>query len=143
MKKKPYKKYSLIREQRKDKQYTSYIIKDLKFIPICEDRYDFEGACALLKDPNHQGYCSLCNVYRKDGDSSVFGELGTTIHFEPLYNDQKQRILVKYNKDEVFAIIDATRETWDKPRGDYKLTILNYGAVDLWSREENKNKEGN
>ena len=152
MKKKPYKKYSLIRLTEEDyqnfirdghvkeymKTYNGYTICGLKYIPYGDGSYDYQGACALLKDPNHEGYCSLCAVYRKDGESNVFGNNGTTVQFEPLYNKDGQRILIKYNRDEIFAMIDMVPglPKCGIPRGDCRLTTLKYGSVDMWSEKE-------
>ena len=154
---KPYKKYKLIKLVEEDYKkfvhngcvkaymntYSGYSIQGLKNIPYGDGSYDYQGACALLKDPNYPGYSSLCAVYRKDYESPVFGKNGMTIQFEPLYNDQGQRILVKYNKDEVFAIVDMVHglPSCGIPRGDCRLTTLRHGSVSMWSDREKEKKD--
>lgn len=113
------KKYRLVRKKDEGK-YRDYTIKGLQMAYYKPDwgngkLESFGGGCGLLKNENYPGYCNLCMTYHsfnedKVGNNNLPGPV-YVVEFSPLYNEHGQLILVKHDRDEVFASID---------RGGYK-----------------------
>ena len=125
--------------------YADYIIKDLKKVYIGTSKSDksylFNGACGVIKNPLHPGYCSLCAEHREDRSSFQFGdETGVTYEYAPLYNEDGQRILIKFDRDEMCATVMETRrldiETGKEVYEDYRLGTFVYGTGNMWDKVE-------
>lgn len=141
-----FKKYDLIPIGQEDR-WANYTINGLTKVYATEDggsahpTWLFNGACGLIKSPAHPGYCSLCIMHREDRSSYQFGNTGVTFEYAPLYNEDGQRILVKYDRDELFADITSQREfSLDYFREDvykdYRLSTWIYGTGDMWDKVE-------
>lgn len=96
--------YDLIKKESTDKEYIYYTIVGLNRL-FCrknhEYDYEFNGAACLVKNANHPGYCNLCIVYSKHGSDEF--EDGHTITFAPLYDEDGNIVLVKYDHDSMFC----------------------------------------
>ena len=135
-------KYELELEKRDDK-YSDCRIGGLKMAYYKDHNGNLEsfgGAVGLLKNEDYKGYCNLCMTYHsfnddKVGDNNLPGPV-YVVEFSPLYNEYGQLILVKYDRDEIFATIDRggykdyyDAEDFSKYRvADAELTLWRNGA---------------
>lgn len=122
----------------KDDNYTKYNIIGLKEVfykSIKLDQNDdkcttdnflrFSGACGLLRNSEYKGYCNLCMVYHKNKPDE-FPKPSYSVEFHPLYNELGQMILIKYNYDDIFTVIDNGIK-------NYKTDELNDCILTFWN----------
>lgn len=117
---------------KKDEKYSNYNIVGLKkaYYKSGDKLESFGGSCGLLKNGNYKGYSYLCMTYHKM-ESDELPEPGYIVEFSPLYNENDEMILIEYNGDEVFTVIDrgGYKESWDSDKiVDATLTFWNNGA---------------
>ena len=95
---------------------------------------DYGGACGLVKNAEHKGYCNLCMTYHSLNDEKVgrtnLPDPVYVVEFSPLYNESGQMILIEYDRDEVFCIIDrGGYQDYDtKKIVDADITFWKHGA---------------
>lgn len=105
MKKKiEYAKYDL-KKKSKDEHGVTFEITNLcmaynkRHVPFC-------GSCGLLKHSEFPGYCILCATYHTNRGWDL-DEPAYTVEFSPYYDNEGKVILVKYDHDETFGILDS------------------------------------
>jgi hypothetical protein len=89
---------------------------------------DFGGACGLLKNSEHPGYCNLCMTYHSYKSDELLSP-GYIVEFSPLCDQNGQEILIRYDHDEVYASID--RGYKDYATGEFvdcMLTVWKHGT---------------
>lgn len=100
--------YDLIKKESTDNEYSYYTIVGLNRL-FCRKNhkhdYEFNGAACLVKNANHPGYCNLCIVYSKHGSDEF--EDGYTVTFAPLYNEDGNIVLIKYDHDSMFCSVHS------------------------------------
>jgi hypothetical protein len=118
-----------------DDTYVRYRVKNLKMSfyksTYMEGKYeDFGGACGLLKNSEHPGYCNLCMTYHSY-KSDELPSPGYIVEFSPLCDQNGQEILIRYDHDEMMTSID--RGYKDYVTGemvDCSLTVWKHGTFD-------------
>lgn len=122
--------------------YTTYRVVGLSHAYYGSGKSDYaNGACGLIKQERHPGYCQLCFVYHTD-DSSTFDN-GCTVEFMPLLTKDGERILVKYDHDCLYCSFDGGHKDYDKwfetheeVWTDGTITFRDNGYCDLWDEDE-------
>lgn len=85
------------------------------------------GGCGMIKNANHPGYVTLMYVYHKfDHDDHTYH-----VDFYPMYDEEGNQIVVKFNHDVLFAILSNNREYINngKTIDTCMLSIPRYGVV--------------
>ncbi len=123
MKKKiEFTKYDL-KKKSKDEHGVTFEITNLcmvynkRHIPFC-------GSCGLLKHSEFPGYCILCATYHTNRGWDL-DEPAYTVEFSPYYNEDGKVILVKYDHEETFAILDNGYH--NKEKVPCRLKIYKHG----------------
>jgi hypothetical protein len=112
-------------------KYKTYIIDGLKNIyhgQITNYKNLFNGASCLIRNKKYKGYCNLCIVYHSD-ESDIFDN-GYSIHFAPLYDENGNIILIKYESDDIFVTVHCGRQNGPWEYNDAKLTFFINGTFD-------------
>lgn len=119
-------KYELELSGKNDK-YTTCRIGDIQKI-YCDEESNmiFHGACALLKNPDYPGYCTLTIVHHSKRDDEF--KNGYLIQFAPLYNEYGQVILIKYDHDDNYCSISS-----DVDSKKVFITFFNNGVVNYFT----------
>lgn len=116
-----------------DWTYVRYHIKNLKmsYYKNYEDKLEtFGGASGLLKNSEHPGYCNLCMTYHKY-ESDELPKPAYIVEFSPLYNEQGQQILIRYEHDEMMTSIDRGYKDYETNQvTDCGFTIWKHGTFE-------------
>lgn len=131
----------------KDDNYTKYNIISLKEVFYKSTKLDendtkyttdtflkFNGVCGLLRNSEYKGYCNLCMAYHKNKPDE-FPKPSYSVEFHPLYNELGQMILIKYNYDDIFTVIDNGIKNYKTDElSDCVLTFWNNGIFNEFNQ---------
>lgn len=112
---------------------TTYEIVGLK---TCKSKLGNEtsGACGLIQNASYPGYATLMYVYHAFDNSSDEYD----VRFLPMYDDKKNQIIVKFDKNDVlFGIVDicVLYDNGDKKQF-CKLSVPRHGVVDNYKEDK-------
>lgn len=105
--------------KRIDENFTGvekYRIVGLKAAHYINSNNLVNGSVALLRDWKNPGYVTLCRVCHSDDECPNFGNFGSCIEVEPIVTTKGERILIKYDYDDMFCMISTGDMDYDKVR---------------------------